>query len=98
MAIALRHVTGAPLEDFDAAAPDGAIIGIVGSGPDIGKLLRLAAGMERPESGSVEISGAARLVGSGQPLDLAPVAVLCLDQALALLDLPARERAARELD
>lgn len=99
MAIRLRRVTSAPLADFDADAPDGATIGIVGdSGSGAGKLLRLAAGVERPASGSVEAPGTARLLGIGDPLDLAPVALLCIDQALALADLPARERAAIELD
>jgi lipopolysaccharide transport system ATP-binding protein len=99
MSIAFRHVTSAPLQDFDAAAPDGVTIGIVGGhGSGKGKLLRLAAGVERPASGSVEASGAARLAGPNDALDLAPTAVLCLDQTLALLDLAARERAAIELD
>ena len=55
MALAFRRVTSAPLQDFDAAAPDGAVIGIVGdnaSGAD--RLLELASGPARPASGSVE--------------------------------------------
>ena len=85
--------------DFDAEAPDGVAIGIVGDGESgAGKLLRLAAGVERPAEGSAEASGTARLIGIGDPLDLTPVAVLSIDQALAPADLPARERAAIELD
>lgn len=99
MAIRLRHVTSEPLVDFGAEAPDGVTIGIVGdsnSGADT--LLRLAAGVEAPEAGSVEASQPASLVGRGRPLLLAPAGVLCIDQALALLDLPAREIAAITLD
>ena len=45
MALAFRSVTSAPLENFDAAAPDGAVIGIMGeNGAGKGRLLRLAAG------------------------------------------------------
>lgn len=99
MAIRLRRVTSAPLADFEADAPDGVTIGIVGDAESgAGKLLRLAAGVERPALGSVEASGGARLIGIGDVLDLTPVAVLCLDQALALLDPVARERAAIQLD
>jgi ABC-type methionine transport system ATPase subunit len=99
MAIALRRVSSAPLENFDAGAPDGVTIGIIGDhGSGKGKLLRLAAGLEKPVSGMVEASGAARLLGPGDALDLKPAAILCIDQALALADLPARERAAIELD
>ncbi len=88
-----------PVQDFDAAAPDGVTIGIVGDdGSGKSKLLRLAAGLEKPASGAVEASGAARLLGPGDRLDFDPTVVLCLDRTLALLDLPARERAAIELD
>ena len=55
MALAFRRVTSAPLQDFDAAAPDGAVIGIIGeNGAGAVRLLELAAGKVRPESGSVE--------------------------------------------
>jgi lipopolysaccharide transport system ATP-binding protein len=99
MAIAFRRVSSAPLADFNAAAPDGVTIGIAGGrGSGKGKLLRLAAGVEKPSSGSVEASGPARLLRPGDALDLAPAAVLCIDQALALEDALARERAAIQLD
>jgi hypothetical protein len=69
MALAFRRVTSAPLQDFDAAAPDGAVIGIVGdnaSGAD--RLLELASGPARPASGSVDSTGTVRVFG---PADLA---------------------------
>jgi energy-coupling factor transporter ATP-binding protein EcfA2 len=99
MALTFRSVSAAPLREIDAAAPDGVVIGVVGNnGSGKGRLLRLAAGIEKPESGLVERSGAAKLLGPSDPLDLAPVAVLLLDHTLALADAPARERAAIMLD
>ena len=55
MALAFRHVSAPPLRDFDAAAPDGVVIGVIGEdGAGKGRLLRLAAGVEKPASGAVE--------------------------------------------
>ena len=60
MSLAFRMVTSAPLRDFDAAAPDGVVIGVVGeNGSGKSRLLRLAAGIGAPEAGSVERSGRA---------------------------------------
>jgi lipopolysaccharide transport system ATP-binding protein len=99
MSIAFRRVSSPPLVDFDAAAPDGVTIGLIGDhGSGKGKLLRLAAGVEKPVSGSVEAPGAARLLKAGDALDLAPAALLCIDQAFALQDPPARERGCILLD
>lgn len=99
MAIAFRHVTSAPLQDFDAAAPDSVTIGLIGDhGSGKGKLLLLAAGLDKPASGSVEASGKVKWIGLNDALDFSPAPVLCIDQALALVDLPARERAAIELN
>ena len=110
MALAFRRVTCAPLEEFDAAAPDGVVIGIIGeNGSGKSRLLRLAAGGERPVSGAVEASGAARLLSADDALDLrllltqqilhpAPCPVLLIDQTFARCDLLARERAAISLD
>jgi ABC-type sulfate/molybdate transport systems ATPase subunit len=99
MAIAFRRVTSTPLQDFDATAPDGVVIGIVGeTGSGQGELLRLAAGSAKPGSGSVERSGNARLLGPLDRLDLSPIPALLLDQTLAMHDAMERERAAIELD
>ena len=98
MAILFRRVTARPLVDFEAAVPDGVTIGIVGDAAGSARLLRLAAGIEKPESGAVEISGKARLIAAGGALDLSPVAVLSLDHALALADAVEREQAAMSLD
>jgi energy-coupling factor transporter ATP-binding protein EcfA2 len=84
MALAFRRVTSAPLQDFDAAAPDGAVIGIIGeNGAGAVRLLELAAGKVRPESGSVESSGTVQIFGP---------------EELAQQDLPARARTAIALD
>jgi lipopolysaccharide transport system ATP-binding protein len=99
MAIAFRHAGFPPLVDIDAVAPDGATIGIVGeNGSGKTRLLRLAAGIDQPLTGSVECSGAARLLGPLDALNLAPAPVLLIDQTLAQHDWVVRERSAVALD
>jgi lipopolysaccharide transport system ATP-binding protein len=69
MPLAFRHVTSEPLRNFDAEVPDGVVIGVIGeNGSGKGQLLRLAAGMERPASGSVERTGAGPVVLFGEKL------------------------------
>jgi lipopolysaccharide transport system ATP-binding protein len=99
MSISFRHVTRAPLEQFDAVAPDGAIIGIVGEDRS-GKstLLRLALGAEPPASGELEAPPRRRMLGPDDALNFAPVDVLLLDDTLARHDLLVRERMAVALD
>jgi energy-coupling factor transporter ATP-binding protein EcfA2 len=99
MSIAFRRVNAAPLQDFDASAPDGATIGIMGDhGSGKTKLLRLAAGVETPDSGSVEGPGKRVLLNPGDALHFAPAPVIAIDQTFAQHDLAERERAAIELD
>jgi lipopolysaccharide transport system ATP-binding protein len=99
MALAFRRVTAPPLRDFDAAAPDGAVIGIIGAdGAGKGRLLRLAAGAEKPVSGAVETSGAARLLAPGDPLALTPSPILCIEHTFSRHDALVREQAAFALD
>jgi lipopolysaccharide transport system ATP-binding protein len=99
MALTFRRVTSSPLREFDAAAPDGVVIGIVGEcGAGKGRLLRLAAGVEHPDSGTVERSGVARLLGPMDKLDLSAAAVLLIEHTFAGQDAVARERAAIALD
>ena len=69
MALAFRRVTSEPLRNFDADVPDGIVIGVIGeNGSGKGRLLRLAAGVELPSSGSVERSGAEPVVLFGETL------------------------------
>ncbi len=99
MALAFRRVTSPPLADFDAAAPDGVVIGIVGEdGSGKTRLLRLASGLESPDSGNVEASGPARLLGPGDALSLSPSPILLIDRTFDRHDLLVRERAAIALD
>ena len=99
MAIAFRRVCSAPLVDFDAAAPDGVVIGIIGEdGAGQARIVRLAAGMERPSSGAVEASGAVCYLGPDDPLNLPATPVLMIDHTFARHDALVRERAAIALD
>jgi energy-coupling factor transporter ATP-binding protein EcfA2 len=94
MALALRRVTAPPLVDFDAAAPDGAIIGIIGeNGSGQEQLFRIAAGKEKPRSGMVETPRAAVLLGPDAAPELPDARLLLLDHTLARLDALERERA-----
>jgi lipopolysaccharide transport system ATP-binding protein len=69
MALAFRRVSSEPLRDFDAAVPDGVVIGLVGeNGSGKGRLLRLAAGIELPDAGTLERSGAEPVVLFGETL------------------------------
>src|SRR5438034_7117008 len=97
--IVFRNVALPPLTDFEATAPDGAVIGIVGEDRS-GKsaLLRLAAGLEKPARGTVETGTPRRYFGPGDALNFAPAAVLLLDQTLARHDALVRERAVVALD
>jgi len=99
MALVFRRVSAAPLVDFDAAAPDGAVIGVVGeNGAGKSVLARLAGGAEQPIAGEVESPGGSRLLGPDSPLNLAPAPVLAIDHTFARQDLLVRERAAMAID
>jgi lipopolysaccharide transport system ATP-binding protein len=99
MSLAFRNVTSAPLENLDVTAPDGTVVGIIGeNGSGKSKLLRLAAGIEAPASGTVKASGEARWLGPDDALNLAPAPVLLLDRTFGHQDLIVRERAAVALD
>jgi len=98
MSLAFRQVSAPPLAGLDADAPDGVVIGILGEdGAGKSRLLRLAAGLEEPVSGTVDaIPG--RLLGPDDPLDLTAVPVLCIDHTFARHDALVRERAAIAMD
>jgi lipopolysaccharide transport system ATP-binding protein len=99
MALAFKDVSGAPIQNLDAAAPDGVVIGIIGdNGSGKSQLLRLAAGVQDPSTGSVVTSGDAKLLGPDDPLSLSPSPVLLIDQTFARQDLLTRERACIALD
>jgi lipopolysaccharide transport system ATP-binding protein len=99
MSLSFRAVHAPPLAGFEATAPDGSVIGILGEdGSGQSQLLRLAAGAEQAVSGAVERPGAARLLGPLDGLNFAPVAVLLMDGTLARHDALVRERAAVALD
>jgi lipopolysaccharide transport system ATP-binding protein len=99
MALVFRRVSSSPLVAFDAAAPDGAVIGVVGeNGAGKSVLARLAGGVETPVSGEVDNHGGARFLGPDDALNLAPAPVLAIDHTFARHDLLVRERAAAAMD
>ncbi len=99
MALVFSRVTAPPIIDFEAVAPDGYVIGIVGeNGSGKGKLLRLAAGLDQPQSGTVEASGPARLLGPMDALTLSPTPILLIEHTFARHDQLVRDRAALALD
>jgi len=99
MAIAFRRVSSPPLDQFEAVAPEGAVIGIIGEkGAGKGRLLRLAAGLETPAAGRVEATTPVRYLGPAEALNFAPSGVVLIDHTFAGHDLLVRERAAIALD
>src|SRR5262252_1363826 len=99
MSLVFRAVSCPPLTEFDAAAPDGTVIGIIGeNGSGKSRLLRVAAGIEPTTAGSVKASGDIKLIGPDDALNLAPSPILLIDRTFARQDAVVRERAAVALD
>ena len=99
MSLEFRNVVLTPLNDFTASAPSGAIIGVIGEkGSGVTELLQAAAGIAQPSSGEVRAAPERRFVALGDPLNLAPAAVIALDQALATQDAVVRARTLTGLD
>lgn len=99
MSIDFRNVVLPPLQDFSASAPSGAIIGVIGEkGSGVTELLQLAGGAAAPVSGEVRAAAQRRFVTLGDALNLAPAAVIALDQALATQDAVVRARTLSGLD
>src|SRR3954454_19001265 len=99
MAIAFKKVTLAPLQAFTANAPGSVVVGIIGEkGSGKRALLKAAAGLESPQSGSVNAGKTRRYLGAEDDLNLGPADALLLDNTLALHDTLARERAATALE
>jgi len=99
MAIEFRAVEFAPLTKLTVSAPDGAVIGIVGEhGAGKSALLRLAAGIERPQAGQIIASGSRRYLGPGDPLDFSPAGLLAINNTLARADAFERAQAQIALD
>lgn len=99
MAIEFRGVGLAPLHDFTAEAPTGAVIGVVGErGGGQSELLRLAAGFEQPSAGQVIFQGARRYLGPAVELDLSAADLLLIEHSLWKLDAFAQAQALVGID
>lgn len=99
MSIEFRNITAGPLAGFSAVAPGGAIIGVIGEkNAGATELLKIAGGIDQPSSGEVAAPPERRYVALGETLNLAPAAVVALDQALAAQDAMVRARTLTALD
>ncbi len=99
MAIAFHQVTLPPLDQFSAAAPDGAVIGLIGeANSGISALLQAAAGSLKLHAGEISGRENRRYIGPASGLNLAPVDVLLLDHAFAAHDAIVRGRAAVQIE
>jgi lipopolysaccharide transport system ATP-binding protein len=99
MSIELRNVSAPPLNGFNAVAPAGAIIGVIGEkNSGVTELLKLVGGVIQPQEGEIVSPPERRYVALGDALNLAPAAVLALDQALATQDAIVRARTLTALD
>ena len=99
MSLEFRNAVLAPLSGISVVAPAGVIIGVIGEkGSGVTELLKLAGGAAQPESGEVRAGPERRYVALGDSLNLAPAAVIALDQALATQDAVVRARTLTGLD
>jgi ABC-type nitrate/sulfonate/bicarbonate transport system ATPase subunit len=99
MSLEFRNAVLAPLSGISVVAPAGVIIGVIGEkGSGVTELLKLAGGSAQPESGEVRAGPERRYVALGDSLNLAPAAVVALDQALATQDAVVRARTLTGLD
>jgi len=99
MAIDFRDVSLGPLRNFTAAAPDGAVIGIIGAasgGQE--QLLQLAGGAIPPDSGEVRCGPRRRYLGIADPLDLSSADVIALHHTFAGQDALSRAHGRKNLD
>src|SRR4029079_17640199 len=99
MSLEFRNAVLAPLNGISVVAPPGVIIGVIGEkGSGVAELLKLAGGSAQPESGEVRAGPERRYLALGDSLNLAPAAVIALDQALATQDAVVRARTLTGLD
>jgi lipopolysaccharide transport system ATP-binding protein len=99
MAIEFRGVEFPPLHNLTVAAPNGAVIGVIGEkGAGKSALLRLAAGLEKPQAGEVVCQGSRRYLGLADQLQLSPVDLLLIENSFAQHDALVRARALVGID
>src|SRR6476646_597927 len=98
MSLEFRNAVLAPLNGISVVAPPGVIIGVIGEkGSGVAELLKLVGGAAQPESGEVRAGPERRYVALGDSLNLAPAAVIALDQALASHEGSVRELMCEEI-
>ncbi len=99
MAVEFQDVTFPPLRNLTVTAPNRSVIGIIGdTGSGKGALLRLAAGLDQPTSGTVSAVDPRRHIEGTDSPSLENVATLLLDNAFASLDAIERGQALSQID
>ena len=99
VAVEFREVSLAPIRELTVAAPDSAVVGVIGEqGAGKGTLLQLAAGLKTPASGRVSVDDPRRWLGPADSLDLSPARTLLLEHTLAQHDALVRAKAALSLE
>ena len=99
MAIDFRDASLGPLRNFSAAAPDGAVIGIIGAASGgQQQLLQLAGGVISPDTGEVRSGPRRRYLGIADPLDLSPADIIAIHHTFAGQDALSRAHGRKDLD
>lgn len=99
MAVVFRDAVCPPLQQFNASAPDGAVIGLIGHpAGGVTTLLHLAAGLTQPESGAVEARGNRRLISAPSSTVPEDAAVVAVEYALDVAEPLERFQLSRRLE
>ena len=99
MPLDFRHIVHRPINDLTASVPSGSVIGLVGGrNSGVTELMKMAGGALEASAGEIVGPAVRRYVALGEALNLAPIAVLALDQALATQDALVRARTIPALD
>ncbi len=94
MSLILRGAATPYLQPFTKEAPSGVIIGVIGDDTAaIDSLLRIAAGLDQPASGTVEATAPQRWLGPADAFILAPAGLMALFHTFSMHGALIRARA-----
>ncbi len=99
MSIQLVEACYGPLQQCSVSAPDGAVIGIIGSdGAGQIELLRLATGQARPDMGEIQFNDPAQLLGPADDLEIEQAKTIAIFHTFALKDAVMRGQALNQIE